>query len=314
MDFGLLDQVLAMFVAAFKTGTLSLGAYSIPLLGAFALIGWYWNFGRSLALGGGMTGDALASALLYAINIGVAYWLCVNILPMGEALYNTFLMWGQSVGGSAASSAGATTALLTPSSLAGIGLTITAPLDAFIRAHAGPSALWNVHLLMGYGVANVAIILVFIVVAVALLFSVIEFYFSLMLGSILIPFGVFGPTAFLCEFAIGWIVGGAVRVLAIGAITGLGFPLFATLNLPTGPGGTPTFEGAIVMFTVGLVYVGLAVIIPQRAAGMCGRASMGITASGVLGAAMGWSRFATGAAATANAIRGASQMMQRRTT
>ena len=136
MDFGLLDQVLAMFVAAFKAGTLSLGAYSIPLLGAFAFIGWYWNFGRQMALGSGEMGDALASALLYAVNIGVAYWLVVNILPMGEALYNTFLMWGQSVGGSAAASAGATSSSA-PSSLASIGFQVTAPLDGLYSGTRG---------------------------------------------------------------------------------------------------------------------------------------------------------------------------------
>ena len=68
------------------------------------------------------------------------------------------------------------------------------------------------------------------------------------------------------------------------------------------------------MLTVGLVYVGLAAVIPQRAAGMCGRASLGLTSSGVFGASMGWARFGVAAAGVASAVRGASQMLQRRAT
>ena len=102
MTSGIFDDITRAFVSAMEAGTLSLGVYSLPLLGAFALIGWYWNFGRALALGGWEVGDALASALLYAVNIGVAYWLLVNLSGIAAASYQTFLQWGMSAGGSAA--------------------------------------------------------------------------------------------------------------------------------------------------------------------------------------------------------------------
>ena len=93
------DDITRAFLATLEAGTLSLGAYSLPLLGAFALIGWYWTFGRSWPLGGGQLGDALAGALLYAVNIGVAYWLLVNLSGMATAAYQTFLQWGLAAGG-----------------------------------------------------------------------------------------------------------------------------------------------------------------------------------------------------------------------
>ena len=99
MTSGIFDDITNAFLAALTAGTLSLGAYSLPLLGAFALIGWYWNFGRALAMGGGAMGDALAAALLYAVNIGVAYWLLVNLSGMATAAYQTFLQWGLAAGG-----------------------------------------------------------------------------------------------------------------------------------------------------------------------------------------------------------------------
>ena len=99
MTSTIFDDITSAFLTALTAGTLSLGAYSLPLLGAFALIGWYWQFGRALALGGGGMGDALAAALLYAVNIGVAYWLLVNLSGIATAAYQTFLQWGLAAGG-----------------------------------------------------------------------------------------------------------------------------------------------------------------------------------------------------------------------
>ena len=50
-------------------------------------------------MGGGAMGDALAAALLYAVNIGVAYWLLVNLSGMATAAYQTFLQWGLAAAG-----------------------------------------------------------------------------------------------------------------------------------------------------------------------------------------------------------------------
>ena len=85
MNSTVFDDITNAFISTLEAGTLSLGAFSLPLLGAFALLGWYWTFGRQLALGGGQMGDALASALLYAVNIGIAYWLLVTRAGMATA-------------------------------------------------------------------------------------------------------------------------------------------------------------------------------------------------------------------------------------
>ena len=135
MTSGIFDDITRVFLATLEAGTLSLGAYSLPFLGAFALIGWYWNFGRSLALGGGEMGDALASALLYAVNIGVAYWLLVNLSGMATAAYQTFLQWGLAVGGGATAGL-----LLTPSAVVDLGFQIAKPLQDSANSLTGPLA------------------------------------------------------------------------------------------------------------------------------------------------------------------------------
>ena len=58
-----------------------------------------------------------------------------------------------------------------------------------------------------------------------------------MVGAVLIPFGIFGPTAFLTEFCIGWITGGLLRVLVTAVMVGMGFPLFSTAAVAMTAGG-----------------------------------------------------------------------------
>ena len=68
----------------------------------------------------------------------------------------------------------------------------------------------------------------------------IEYHLAVMLGAILIPFSIFGPTAFLAEFCISWLTGCLLRVLLTASIVGIGFPLFSTGTLALTPGGDPT--------------------------------------------------------------------------
>ena len=202
MTSGIFDDITRAFVTTLEGGTVSLGAYSLPLLGAFALIGWYWTFGRALAAGGGQMGDALAAALLYAVNIGVAYWLLVNLSGMATASYQTFLQWGMAAGGGAA-----TGVMLTPSTVVDLGFQIAEPIHATANRLTGWTGLWNMPQIMMLDIASTAIVAAFPFVAVALMVTQIEYHLAVMVGAVLIPFGIFGPTAFLTEFCIGWITG-----------------------------------------------------------------------------------------------------------
>ena len=58
-----------------------------------------------------------------------------------------------------------------------------------------------------YDLTATAIVVSFPFVALALMVTQIEYHLAVMLGAVLIPFGIFGPTAFLTEFCIGWITG-----------------------------------------------------------------------------------------------------------
>ena len=251
MTSGIFDDITRVFLATLEAGTLSLGAYSLPFLGAFALIGWYWNFGRSLALGGGEMGDALASALLYAVNIGVAYWLLVNLSGMATAAYQTFLQWGLAVGGGATAGL-----LLTPSAVVDLGFQIAKPLQDSANSLTGLFGIFYIREIFKMDLSAQIITWAFPLVALALMMTQIEYHLAVMLGAILIPFSIFGPTAFLAEFCISWITGCLLRVLLTASIVGIGFPLFSTGTLALTPGGDPTNYSTGIVALVSVLYVG----------------------------------------------------------
>ena len=71
-----------------------------------------------------------------------------------------------------------------------------------------------------YDLAATAIVCRFPFVAIALMVTQIEYHLAVMVGAVLIPFGIFGPTAFLTEFCIGWITGSLLRVLVTASSSG----------------------------------------------------------------------------------------------
>ena len=285
MNSTIFDDITRAFVSTLEAGTLSLGVYSLPLLGAFALIGWYWTFGRQLALGGALMGDALASAILYAVNIGVAYWLLVNLNGMATAAYQTFLQWGLAAGG------GATAGLmLTPSTVIDMGFQIAEPVQTWTTTQTGLAAMWNFPQILMYDLTASAIILSFPFVAIALMVTQIEYHLAVMLGAVLIPFGIFGPTAFLTEFCIGWITGSLLRVLVTAVLVGAGYPLFSTAVSALTAGGNPSKYSAMIVAMMSLLYAGLSWWVPNKASSMCGRVALGLSGATVISGAMGAGR------------------------
>jgi type IV secretion system protein TrbL len=303
MDSTIFDDITRAFVTAMAAGTLSLGVYSLPLLGAFALIGWYWSFGRELAAGGAMTGEALAAALLYLVNVGVAYWILINLSPMATAAYETFLGWGVAAGGGDAAGL-----LVTPSTVVDMGFQIAKPLMDYTAKQTGWASIWNFGQILMYDLASTAIVVAFPLVAVALMLAQIEYHLAVMVGAVLIPFGIFGATAFLAEFCLGWITGGLIRVLVTTVLVGLGFPLFSTAIIALTPGRDPTLYSAIIVALISLLYAWLAWTVPNRAAVACSRVALGLSGSAVVSSAMTAARLALGSAA---AVRGVSTLVRR---
>src|SRR5437870_2045254 len=107
-----------------------------------------------------------------------------------------------------------------------------------------------------------AIVIAFMLVALGMALTIIEFNLAVMAGVVLIPWGLFPALTFLGEFALGWITGGLVRALLTAAMVGVGLPLFRGLKLTFSSGGDPTFYSGLLCGGVSVIFAILVWVVP----------------------------------------------------
>ncbi len=196
-----------------------------------------------------------------------------------------------------------------PSRVIDIGFRAAAPVQRFIMAFSGWGAIWNFFTLLIYTVSYWAIIVAFAFIALHLMVTIIEYNLAVLVGTVLIPWGVLQPTAFFTEFSIGWLTGGLVRILVTAAVVGTAVPLFDLVSFRTTGGGDPTFYSAIVTGLTSGVFAILSWVIPGRAAAIAGRGvSLALHGGTIIAGAAGGAR---GVLMVTAAIRGLSSLLRR---
>lgn len=305
MNSAILDTITAAFVGAIQAGTGALAAYSLPLLAAFALIAFYVHVGPLVASGGAQVGDAVAGVVLIAVKAGVFYWLLVNLAPMATAAFATFLQWGVTPASSGFSGA----AFLAPSKVLDVGFVLATPIRAFTDRLLNWAAVWNWPTLLTYTLTYYLILLAFGFIALHLMMTIIEYHLAVLVGTVLIPWGVLQPTAFFSEFSLGWITGGLVRVLVTSSIVGIAVPLFSLVKLTRTAGEDPTLFTALVAGLTSGIFAILSWVIPGRAAAIAGRGvSLALHGGTILAGAAGAGR---GVLLVSHVMRGASSLLRR---
>jgi P-type conjugative transfer protein TrbL len=71
------------------------------------------------------------------------------------------------------------------------------------------------------------VLLAFFILAIQLFVTLIEFKLTTLAGFVLIPFGLFGKTAFMAERVLGNVVSSGIKVLVLAVIIGIGSTLFS---------------------------------------------------------------------------------------
>jgi type IV secretion system protein TrbL len=276
------------------------------LLGVFAIIAFYVQLGPLLASGGASTGDTVASVLLSVLKTGGFYWLLVNFAPIATAAFETFLQWGLTPAGVGVSG----DTFTAPSALVNLGFRVARPLLNFGASFKWWAANWFWFTMSFYSLAYWIVVIAFFLVALHLMMTIIEYHLAVLVGTVLIPWGVLQPTAFFTEFSIGWLTGGLVRILVTGAIVGIAVPLFEMVQVTTTGGNDPTLYSAIVMAATSGVFAILSWVIPGRAAAIAGRGvSLAVHGGALVAGAAGGLR---GVIAVTAAIRGISSLLRRR--
>ncbi|MEQ1612086.1 MAG: P-type conjugative transfer protein TrbL [Hyphomicrobiaceae bacterium] len=146
-------------------------------------------------------------------------------------------------------------------------------------------------------VAWLIVLLAFFVLSVQLFITILEFKLTTLAGFILVPFALFGRTAFLAERVLGGVITSGLKLMVLAIVVGIGSTVFGTIVPAAGTAITLKHASSIILAAIAVF--GLAVFVPAIAAGLVtGAPQLGAgaavgTIAGVAGAG-----YAAGAATT----------------
>jgi type IV secretion system protein TrbL len=255
--------------------------------------------------------DIIARLAKKTLFVGVFAYLIGNWNNLARIVFESFAGLGLKASGTGMSTAD----LLSPGRVAQVGIDAGRPiLDSISGLMGYVSFFENSVQIVVLLFAWIVVLLAFFILAIQLFVTLIEFKLTTLAGFVLIPFGLFGKTAFAAERVLGNVISSGVKVLVLAVIIGVGSSLFSQFTAGFG-GNQPTIEDAMSMVLAALSLLGLGIFGPGIANGIvsggpqlgAGAAvGAGVAAGGVVAVGVASAGLAAGAAggALAAAARG----------
>jgi type IV secretion system protein TrbL len=208
--------------------------------------------------------DIIARLVKKTMFVGVFAWLIGNWNALARIVFTSFSGLGLKAAGSSLSASD----FLRPGRVAQVGIDAGRPLLEAISGLMGYVAIFeNAVQIIILFFAWLVVLLSFFILAIQLFVTLIEFKLTTLAGFVLIPFALFGKTAFLAERVLGNVVSSGVKVLVLAVIVGIGSTLFAQFT-QNAPGGQPTVEDAMALVLAALSLLGLGIFGPGVANGI----------------------------------------------
>jgi type IV secretion system protein TrbL len=306
---GIIDQFLETFTRYIDSGFGLLGSevgYLATTLAAIdvTLAGLFWSWGADE--------DILARLVKKTLFVGVFAFLIGNWNSLARIIFESFAGLGLKASGTGLSAAD----FLKPGKIAQVGLDAGRPiLDSISGLMGYVSFFENFIQIAVLLFAWIVVLLAFFILAIQLFITLIEFKLTTLAGFVLIPFGLFGKTAFAAERVLGNVISSGVKVLVLAVIVGIGSTLFSQFTAGFG-GNQPTIDNAMALVLGALSLLGLGIFGPGIANGIvsggpqlgAGAAvGTGLAAGGVIVAGAGLAAGGAGLAgsALAGGARGA---------
>ena len=207
--------------------------------------------------------DVIARLIRKTLYIGVFAYIIANYNNLAQIIYNSFAGLGIKAGGGTLSSA----QLLQPGRVAQVGIDAGQPILTSISGLMGFASFFDnfiqIAILL---IAWLIVVISFFVMAIQLFVSLIEFKLTTLAGFVLVPFGLFGRTAFLAEKVLGNVVSSGVKILVLAVIIGIGSTIFGqftgSFNNP------PTINDALTLILASLAMLALSIFGPGIANGL----------------------------------------------
>nr|WP_295741075.1 P-type conjugative transfer protein TrbL [uncultured Acidocella sp.] len=258
---GVIDTFLNTFTTYIDSGfglvksdVLSLSSTLIVI--DITLAGLFWAWGADE--------DIIQRLVKKTLYIGFFAFIIGNFDNLAKIVFNSFSDLGLTAGGATISS----TQFLEPGRLAELGFTAGQPLLDAAEKLVGPVGLFtNAIQIAVLMVSWLLVLIAFFVLAVQLFVTLIEFKLTTLAGFVLVPFALFGKTAFLAEKVLGNIVASGIKVMVLAVIVGIGTGLFAQFTTSYGT-SEPTISEALSTVLAALSLLGLGIFGPGIATGL----------------------------------------------
>jgi type IV secretion system protein TrbL len=258
---GIIDQFLETFTKYIDSGFGLLGGevgYLATTLAAIdvTLAGLFWAWGADE--------DILARLIKKTLFVGVFAFLIGNWNSLARVIFESFAGLGLRASGTGLSSAD----FLRPGKIAQVGLDAGRPVLDSISGLMGYVSFFENFIQISVLLFTwVVVLLAFFILAIQLFITLIEFKLTTLAGFVLIPFGLFGKTAFAAERVLGNVISSGVKVLVLAVIVGIGSTLFAQFTEGFG-GNPPTIDNAMALVLGALALLGLGIFGPGIANGI----------------------------------------------
>lgn len=297
---GVIDQFLEVFTRYIDSGfglvqgEVAFVATTLIVID-MTLAALFWTFD------GAGENDMMARLIKKTIFVGAFAYLIGNWNSLAAIVFNSFAGLGLKASGTGFSVAD----MMRPGKLAQTGLDAGAPLLDAASDVMGASTLFPDLIQIGcLGLAWLFVVMAFFILAIQMFVVLVEFKLTTLAGFVLIPFGLFGKSAFMAEKVLGNVVSSGIKVLVLAVITGIGSTLFDTFIQDFGD-TAPTIEDAMAVVLASLTLLGLGIFGPAVANGLVsGGPQLGAGSAIGTGLAAGGA-LAAGAAGIGMAARGA---------
>jgi len=299
-DTGVIDRFFQVFSRYIDSGFGLLGgevAFLSTTLVAIdvtlAALFWAWAPGE----------DVLARLIKKTLYVGFFAFLIGNFQALSTIILASFSGLGlKAVGGGLSAED-----FLRPGRVAAAGIAAAKPmLEAAAELSGFPAFFENIVQVVVLLIGWLLVVVAFFIISVQIFVCVLEFKLTTLAGFVLVPFGLFGRTAFLAERVLGNVIAAGVKVLVLAVITGIGSSLFSEFTAAIAP-GQPNLETVLALALASLTLLGLSIFGPGIASGLVsGAPQLGAGAAVGTGLMVGGMAMAGAAAAQLAAGGGAS--------
>ncbi|WP_257541808.1 MULTISPECIES: P-type conjugative transfer protein TrbL [unclassified Sphingobium] len=288
---GVIDSFLGVFTSYIDSGFGLLGgevgfiATTLIVIDV-TLAALFWSWGAD--------DDIIARLVKKTLFVGVFAYIISNWNNLARIVFESFAGLGLKASGTSFSTAD----LMRPGKVAQTGLDAGRPLlDSISDLMGYWSFFENFIQIACLLFAWALVILAFFILAIQLFVTLIEFKLTTLAGFVLIPFGLFGKTAFMAERVLGNVISSGIKVLVLAVIIGIGSTLFSQFTAGFG-GATPSIDDAMAIVLAALSLLGLGIFGPGIASGIVsGGPQLGAGAAVGTGLAVGGAALAAGGAA-----------------